>query len=103
MQSTSCKMSCWINHKLQAQVATMADTCTQEELPHVRGQGQRPRVAGCDGAGMVERSHPASEVRVGDGMSHSVPEARGSGREDNPRPRTGGCAGTGGARGAIPY
>ena len=41
-------------------------------------------MAGCDGAGMVERSHPASEVRVGDGMSHSVPEARGSGWEEQP-------------------
>ena len=41
-------------------------------------------MAGCDGAGMVERSHPASEVRVGDGMSHSVPEARGGSREEQP-------------------
>ena len=37
-----------------------------EELPHVRGQGQRPRVPGCDGAGMVERSHPVLEARGGD-------------------------------------
>ena len=63
----------------------------------LRGATLRPR----SGA-TVWRSHPAYEARVGDGMSHSVPKARGSGREDNPRPRTGGCAGTGGARGAIP-
>ena len=37
----------------------------QEELPHVRGQGQRPRVPGCDGAGRAERRYPASEVRGG--------------------------------------
>ena len=37
----------------------------QEELPHVRGQGQRPRVPDCDGAGTAERSYPASEVRGG--------------------------------------
>ena len=38
----------------------------QEELPHIRGQGQRPRVPGCDGAGTAERSYPASEARSGD-------------------------------------
>ena len=32
------------------------------ELPHVQGQGQRPRVPGCEGAGTAERSYPASEV-----------------------------------------
>ena len=35
----------------------------REELPGVRGQGRRPGVSGCDGAGAVERSYPASEVR----------------------------------------
>ena len=35
----------------------------QEELPHVRGQGQQPRVAGCDEAGMAEWSYPTPEVR----------------------------------------
>ena len=34
----------------------------QEELPHVRGQGQQPRVPGCDSAGTAERSYPASKV-----------------------------------------
>ena len=34
-----------------------------EELPHVRGQGQRPRVPGWDGTGTAKRSYPASEVR----------------------------------------
>ena len=37
------------------------------ELPHVRGQGQQPRVPGCDGPGTAERSYPVSEVR-GDGQ-----------------------------------
>ena len=39
--------------------------CGQEELPHVRGQGQRPRVPGYNGTGMARRSYPMSEVRGG--------------------------------------
>ena len=42
-----------------------------EELPHVQGQGQWPRVPGCDGTGTPERSYPESE-------------ARGGGREEQP-------------------
>ena len=37
----------------------------REELPHVRGQRQLPRVPGCDGAGTAERCYPTSEVRGG--------------------------------------
>ena len=37
----------------------------QEELPQVQGQGQRPRVPGCDGAGLAKRSYPASKSRGG--------------------------------------
>ena len=37
----------------------------QEELPHVRGQGQRPRVPGYGGSGMAERSYSNSEARGG--------------------------------------
>ena len=76
---------------------------SQEELPHVRGQGQRPIVAGCDGAGTAERSYPASEVR-GDGREEP-PCAQGQGRrpgETTTLPRSGGCLGAGGPRGAIP-
>ena len=47
--------------KFQAAV-TGALKCSQEELPHIRGQGQRPRVPDCDGAGTVKRSYPTSEV-----------------------------------------
>ena len=39
--------------------------CSREELPHVQGQGQQPRVPGCDGAGTAERSYPVFEVRGG--------------------------------------
>ena len=35
----------------------------REELPHVRGQGQQPRVPGCDSAGAAERSYPTTKVR----------------------------------------
>ena len=39
--------------------------CSQEELPHIRGQGQQPRVPGCDGTGTAKRSYPTSEARGG--------------------------------------
>ena len=76
------------------------DRCTQrgrEELPHVRGQGQQPRVPGCNGAGTAEksypsprsgaaagRSYPTSEVRGGGRECYRALEARDSGREDQP-------------------
>ena len=44
---------------------------SREELPHVRGQGQRPRLPGCDGTGTAGRSYP-------------MPEVRGNGREEQP-------------------
>ena len=89
---------------------------SQEELPHVWGQGQRPRVPGCDGAGTAERSYPSWRSGPVAGRSHPTPEARGGVREDQPhtrgqgqqpggptpRPRSHGCAGTGGPREAIP-
>ena len=59
----------------------------QEELSHVRGQGQRLRVPDCDGAGTAERSYPTSEVRgcSREELPHTPkPKARGSGREDQP-------------------
>ena len=62
----------------------------QEELPHVRCQGQRPRVPDCDGVGTAERSYPASEVKGGNERSYPRPpslEARGSGREELPHAR----------------
>ena len=39
----------------------------QQELPHVRGQGQQLRLPGCDGAGTAKRIYPTSDVR-GDGL-----------------------------------
>ena len=56
----------------------------QEELPHVRGQGQQPRVPGCDGSGMAARSYPVSKVRGGDERSYPASEVRGGGREELP-------------------
>ena len=108
----------------------------QEELPHVRGQGQRPRVPDCDGTGTAERRYPESEVRGGsqEEIPHAPslrpgatgwrsyptplnlrpraaareeqPHDRGQGRcpgGQTPRPRSHGCAGAGGPRGAIPH
>ena len=39
---------------------------------------------GCDGAGTVERSYPASEVRGGDERSYPASEVRGGGWEEQP-------------------
>ena len=54
----------------------------QERLPHVRGQGHRPRVPGCDRAGLAERSYPTSEIRGSSREELPPPEARGGGREE---------------------
>ena len=93
---------------------------SSQELPHVRGQGQRLRVPDCDGTGTAERSYPASEVRGGgrEELPHAPkPEAKGGGGEEQPqdsgqgqwpggptpRPGSPGCMGTGRPRGAIPH
>ena len=103
----------------------------QEELPHVRGQGQQPRIPDCDSqerprgatpcprsGGVAERRYPMSEVRGGDERSYPVSDVRGGSPEETrhtPKPRpgaaaggptsrskSGACTGTGGPRGAIP-
>ena len=56
----------------------------QEELPHVRGQGQWLRVPDCDGTGMAERRYPASEVGGCDERSYPTSEVRGGSREEIP-------------------
>ena len=38
---------------------TMPEEGGQEELPHIRGQGQRLRVPGCNGTGTAEKSYPS--------------------------------------------
>ena len=66
-----------------------------EELPRFRGQGG---VAG-RGYPMPPRLRPGAAA----GRRNPTPEARGSGQEDQPpSPRSGGCEGAGGPRGAIP-
>ena len=73
----------------------------QEELPHVRGQGQQQRVPDCDGAGTAKRSYPASkvgagrprgypasEVRGGNERSYPASEVRGGGQEELPHAPT---------------
>ena len=56
----------------------------QEELLHVRGQGQRPRVPDCDGAGTAERSYPASEVRGAAERRYPASEVSGSNERSYP-------------------
>ena len=61
----------------------------RKELPHVRGQGQRPREPGCDGAGTAERSYP--EPEVSGGSREETPRVRGQWWPggDTPRPKSG--------------
>ena len=90
--------------------ATGALKRSLEELPHVRGQGQkpggpharrevakrsyptsevrskRPGVPGCNGAGTAKRSYPTSEVRGAAERRYPVSEVRGSGQEEIPHP-----------------
>ena len=58
---------------------------------------------GCDGSGVAERSYLPHEARAG--SQEELPHARGQGRwmrGATPRPRSGGCAGTGGPKRATP-
>ena len=74
--------------------------CGQEELPHVRGQGQKPGGPHARGAA-AKRSYPTTEVR-GSGRECQAATAQERPGGATPGPRIGGCAGAGGPRGAIP-
>ena len=56
----------------------------QEELPHIQGQGQRPRVPGCEGAGTAERNYPTSEVRGSEERSYPMSDVRSGSWEELP-------------------
>ena len=90
----------------------------QEELPHVRGLGRPRGATPCPRSGAAaERIYPMSEVRGSGQEELPSSQARGGGWEDlphargqghwpgaaTPPPRSGGCAGEGGPRGAIPH
>ena len=91
---------------LECEMSTGAGGCCQctkrsgEELPYIRGQGQRPRVPGCDSAGTAERSYPMSEVGMVAKRSYPMSKVRGDGIEEPPHvrgqgkcPRPGAAAG----------
>ena len=66
----------------------------QEKLSHVQGQGQWPRVPGCDSAGAAKRSYPTSEVRDGSREKLSYIQCQGwQLRGVTPHPRSVGCVG----------
>ena len=67
-----------------------------ERVPHARGQGQQPRVPGCEGAGIDETSYPTSEVRGGG--REELPHVQGQGRW----PRFQGCNSAGAAQRSYP-
>ena len=56
----------------------------REELPHARGQGQWPRVPGCDGTGTAERSYPSLRSWAAAERSYPTHEAREAARRKNP-------------------
>ena len=62
-------------------------SAAERNYPRLRS-GQRPRVTGCDSAGMAERSYPASEAS---GSREETPRIRGQGQpaEATLRPRPG--------------
>ena len=71
----------------------------REELPHARGQGQRPRVPGCDHAGMAMRSYSTSKVRrTSQGGREELPRVRGQ----RWQPRVPGSDSTGAAERSYP-
>ena len=45
---------------------------SQEELPHIEGKGQWPRVPDCNSTGAADRSYPTTEVR-GSGQEKPPP------------------------------
>ena len=49
----------------------------REELPHVQGQGQRPRVPGCDSARMAEELY---QSKVRGGSQEELPRVQGQGQ-----------------------
>ena len=53
----------------------------REEPPQVRGQGQQPRVPGCEGTGTV-RGATLRARSVAAGGSYTASKVRGSGREE---------------------
>ena len=57
---------------------------SQEELPHVRGQGQRPGQPGCYSTGTAEGSYSASQDRGDSREERPASEARGGSREEQP-------------------
>ena len=72
----------------------------REELPRVQGQWQPGGDTLCLRSGAAGRSHLAPEARGGSWKEPPTPEVRAGSREE--QPRSGGCPGTGGSRGAIP-
>ena len=56
----------------------------QEELPLTQGQGQRPRVPGCDSPGAAERSYPTPKVGAVAKSSYPTPKVGAAADRSNP-------------------
>ena len=93
--------------------AATAHRCSQEALPHVQGQGQKPGGPYARGwqprvAAPRLRSEAEAEsarLRWRRNSREELPHTRGQGQRlggATPHPRSSGCAGAGGPRRAIP-
>ena len=58
--------------------------CGQEELPHVRGHGQRPRVPGCEAQVRLRGAILCPRPVAAAGRRYPMFEVRGNGREEIP-------------------
>ena len=64
----------------------------QEELPLTQGQGQRPRVPGCNSPGAAERSYPTPGVGAVAKRSYPTPEVGAVAKRSYPTPEVGAAA-----------
>ena len=58
----------------------------REEVPHIRGKRQGPRLPGCNSAGTAERTYPSPRSGVAAERSYLATEVSGS-REETPHAR----------------
>ena len=97
---TKCRLQQWAGALSAAESYPTSEVRdTGAECPAVTVQERPGGVTPRPRSVAARRRHPASEVRGGDLEEPRTPEARAGGEEE--QPRSGGCTGAGGPRGAI--
>ena len=74
-----------VNLGMMSRAAAAAHKCGREELPHIQGQGQRPRVPGCHGAETAKRSYPRPRSGAKAERSYPTSEVRAAAQRSNSR------------------